>query len=108
MLLPGSSCSQMIQLARILCLQIYIVVLQFLHRCWELKPSPPTYGTVCNGTTDDCTRVDNLRKTFVLTRVKLPENTVTVQEQRLKDNSPDVSLRARFPCFPRARFLFVS
>ena len=46
--------------------------------CWVSKTSPPLYGTVYNATTDDCSRVDNLYPTFVLTRVNLPEATVQV------------------------------
>ena len=41
--------------------------------CWELNPSPPLYGTVHNGITDDYTRIDNLYPMFVLIHVNLPE-----------------------------------
>ena len=66
--------------------------------CWESKPSPPLYGTVYNGNTDDYARIDNLYPTFVLTRVRLLEETVTVAGTTI-DKQFSRCVSARFPWF---------
>ena len=74
----------------------------------ESIPLPPLYGTVYNGITDDCTRIDNLYLTFVLARVNLPEVTVTVAGTTIDRQLFRCLSACALPVLPCARFLLVS
>ena len=76
--------------------------------CWESKPSPPLDGTVYNGTTDGCTRIDNLYPTLVLTRVNLPEVMVTVAGTTIGRQFFRCISACALPVLPCARLLLVS